>query len=137
MTILLNACVDLSVSKTDTPDPVLAGDEVTFTLTVTNNGGVAVPDVVVTDQLAPSTIRGGNPATGTVRLTCAPASDMTVRLSSSRWAGWLPARQITLPAGHPTKQFTVNTLKVTSPVDALITATANGTLKSATLHIVP
>ncbi len=317
VSILLNACVDLAITKTDTPDPVLAGNEITYNLTVTNNGSIPVPDVVVTDQLAPSTtffsanpsqggctgttlitcnlgsidagdsatikivakttiptlatntaivnsaafdpdrsnnadreptkvvglkslsfsptlfmggcwfssynatvtltgpapaggvvvqlsddspnvnnpaavkveagkttaifrggagavsnvqevtftatagattvkkkltvlpirvaalslapstIRGGNPVTGTVRLTCAPASDTTVMLSSSRWAAWLPARQLTVPAGHPTRQFTVNTLQVTSPIDALITATANGTLKTATLHVVP
>lgn len=63
-------------------------------------------------------------------------SRLTGRGRTSRSA-WLPARQITVPAGHPTKQFTVNTLAVTNPIDALITASANGTLKSATLHIVP
>jgi uncharacterized repeat protein (TIGR01451 family) len=43
--------VDLSVSKVDVPDPVLAGQQVTYTLTVTNAGPATASDVVLTDTL--------------------------------------------------------------------------------------
>jgi uncharacterized repeat protein (TIGR01451 family) len=42
---------DLSITKTDSPDPVAQGDNVTYTITVTNNGPLAATNVVVTDNL--------------------------------------------------------------------------------------
>ena len=42
---------DLAITKTATPDPVLAGGTLTYTLTVTNNGPDASNSVVVTDTL--------------------------------------------------------------------------------------
>jgi uncharacterized repeat protein (TIGR01451 family) len=45
------ATADLSVAKADAPDPVTVGDNVTYTITVTNNGPVAADGVIVTDAL--------------------------------------------------------------------------------------
>jgi uncharacterized repeat protein (TIGR01451 family) len=42
---------DLSITKTDSPDPVAQGNNVTYTITVTNNGPLAATNVVVTDNL--------------------------------------------------------------------------------------
>jgi uncharacterized repeat protein (TIGR01451 family) len=42
---------DLSIAKTDAPDPVAAGDQLTYTLTVANDGPDEVANVRVTDQL--------------------------------------------------------------------------------------
>src|SRR5439155_24328572 len=42
---------DLSIVKTDSPDPVQSGQELTYTLTVTNNGPDVATDTVVTDTL--------------------------------------------------------------------------------------
>lgn len=42
---------DLSISKTDSVDPVFAGDELTYTITVDNAGPGIASDVVVTDTL--------------------------------------------------------------------------------------
>ena len=42
---------DLAVTKTDSPDPVIAGEQLYYTLTVTNKGPNDVPDVSVTDTL--------------------------------------------------------------------------------------
>jgi uncharacterized repeat protein (TIGR01451 family) len=46
---------DLSIAKTDTPDPVTIGSNVTYTLTITNNGVAVAQNVTVTDNL-PSSI---------------------------------------------------------------------------------
>lgn len=42
---------DLSITKTHSPDPATAGTQLTWTITVTNNGPDAVLDAVVTDTL--------------------------------------------------------------------------------------
>jgi uncharacterized repeat protein (TIGR01451 family) len=42
---------DLSVSKADSPDPVAPGADLTYTITVRNDGGVAAPGVMVADAL--------------------------------------------------------------------------------------
>lgn len=42
---------DLAISKTDSQDPVLAGEEFTYTLTVTNNGPSRALNTQITDQL--------------------------------------------------------------------------------------
>ena len=51
-----NACVpfpeaDLAITKTDSPDPVIAGEQLYYTLSITNNGPNDVPDAVITDTL--------------------------------------------------------------------------------------
>jgi uncharacterized repeat protein (TIGR01451 family) len=51
-----NACVpfpkaDLAVTKTDSPDPVNAGEQLFYTITVTNNGPNDVPNATITDTL--------------------------------------------------------------------------------------
>jgi len=43
--------VDLSVTKTDDADPVLVGDQITYTIIVTNNGPSTATDVILTDNL--------------------------------------------------------------------------------------
>jgi uncharacterized repeat protein (TIGR01451 family) len=42
---------DLSITKTDSPDPVTAGNNLTYTVTVTNNGLDGATGVVMTDTL--------------------------------------------------------------------------------------
>ena len=50
-TTTVPAQADLVLTKTDSPDPVVAGQDVTYTLTVTNNGPSDAAGVVVTDTL--------------------------------------------------------------------------------------
>ena len=45
------ASADLSVSKSDSPDPVYIGDNITYTMNVANNGPDAATNVVLTDTL--------------------------------------------------------------------------------------
>jgi uncharacterized repeat protein (TIGR01451 family) len=66
---------DLSVTKTDSPDPVSAGQNLTYTVTVHNSGPFAAPAVSLRDTLpsnvtlVSATPSQGGPCTGTV--TCA------------------------------------------------------------------
>ena len=46
---------DLSIDKSDDPDPAVAGEQLTYSLTVTNDGPDAVPNVRVTDTLPEGT----------------------------------------------------------------------------------
>ena len=43
---------DLSMALTDSPDPVVMGDDLTYTITVTNNGSATGTSVTITDTLA-------------------------------------------------------------------------------------
>ncbi|RMF02731.1 MAG: DUF11 domain-containing protein, partial [Chloroflexi bacterium] len=51
---------DLEITKADSPDPLFAGQTLTYTLSITNNGPEAAASVVVTDSL-PGTVQF-NPA---------------------------------------------------------------------------
>jgi len=60
---------DLAVTKTDSPDPVTAGNDVTYAVRVTNNGPDGATGVVVSDTLDPdvtlvsATFEQGTPCT--------------------------------------------------------------------------
>ncbi len=57
---------DLAVSKTDSPDPVLAGQTLTYTAAVTNNGLQSASDVTLTDNLPAGVIfNSATPTQGT------------------------------------------------------------------------
>ncbi len=62
----------LSTSITDSPDPVTAGNDVQYTLTVTNNGLAGVADAHVVDTLPPGASLSSAPATcsGTGPVDC-------------------------------------------------------------------
>ena len=53
-TTAVTPTADLSITKTDNPDPVQAGHNVTYTLVVENHGPSTATDVEVTDDLPPS-----------------------------------------------------------------------------------
>jgi uncharacterized repeat protein (TIGR01451 family) len=65
---------DLAVAKSDSPDPVVAGNQLTYTVQVTNNGPATANGITVTDVLDPNTTYVSTTAsggcTGTTTLTC-------------------------------------------------------------------
>jgi uncharacterized repeat protein (TIGR01451 family) len=129
----VTASADLSITKTDSPDPVLAGDDLTYTITVTNGGPSTANDVEITDELPDGTtfVEGvdGNGATicallqpGTVVCdlgSMAPGATVTVYLT------------VTVDADVPPDAVLENSATVTSstpdpdPSDNTVTASTN------------
>jgi uncharacterized repeat protein (TIGR01451 family) len=82
-TVLINTSkpptADLAISKTDSPDPVTVGNNLTYTITVTNNGPSTATGVNVSDTLpAGETFVSATPSqgscTGTSTISCAVGS---------------------------------------------------------------
>jgi uncharacterized repeat protein (TIGR01451 family) len=63
---------DLSITKTASPNPATAGQQLIYTITVTNNGPVNAPNVVVTDTLPAlvTYVSNTDDCTGAAVLTC-------------------------------------------------------------------
>jgi uncharacterized repeat protein (TIGR01451 family) len=116
---------DLAVTKTDTPDPVNAGDEVTYEVTITNNGPSDATDVALLDTLPPevtfvgATISNG---AGTCVLLIAPPNTVSCDLG-------------TLSPGSFVTVFIVALVDPATPDGTVISNTA--TVSSATGDPVP
>jgi hypothetical protein len=87
-------------------------------------------------SLNPTTVTGGNSSTGTVMLTAIAPAATTVAITSNNSAATVPA-SVSVPAGSQSTSFTVSTTQVQATTSAVITASLNGTSRSATLTINP
>src|SRR5207249_3766763 len=54
-TTAVNALADVSVTKSDSPDPVIVGSNLSFTITVNNAGPSNAATVVLTDAIPANT----------------------------------------------------------------------------------
>jgi uncharacterized repeat protein (TIGR01451 family) len=54
LALVVPSGTDLAITKTGAPNPVLSGNQLTYTLTVTNNGAQDATGVTVTDPLPDS-----------------------------------------------------------------------------------
>jgi uncharacterized repeat protein (TIGR01451 family) len=54
-TVSSSAQADVAVTKSDSPDPVTVGNDLTYTMTVTNNGPSTANDIVLSDSLPTGT----------------------------------------------------------------------------------
>ncbi|MGH3362840.1 MAG: hypothetical protein ACRDOM_10330, partial [Nocardioides sp.] len=71
----------LTIEKTDSPDPVLAGDELVYTVTVGNGGPSTAVDVVLTDTLpAGTTLVSAVDGTGSVACSTSGAGVVSCEL---------------------------------------------------------
>jgi hypothetical protein len=99
------------------------------------NPPTAGPAALNAVSVTPSSVTGGQSATGTVNLTgAAPANGATVTLASANPAASVPS-SVTVPANTSSVNFAVNTSVVSSTTIGNITATYVGVNKSATLTV--
>jgi hypothetical protein len=86
--------------------------------------------------LIPPSVVGGSPSQGTVTLTsAAPASGITVTLSSSNTAAATVPGSVTIASGATSATFTVTTSSVTTSTSSTISATYNGFTETAALTV--
>ncbi|MEO8477005.1 MAG: hypothetical protein ABI572_08140, partial [Actinomycetota bacterium] len=126
---------DVSISKTDGPDPVVAGNQVTYTLAVANAGPSTAAGVTVTDAIPPGTsfvsaTGGGSLSAGTVtwNLGAMAASASTtlqlvVAVDSGRTAGLSNTADITTATTDPVpgNNSSTQTTAVNTSADISIT----------------
>ena len=87
--------------------------------------------------LNPSSVTGGQSATGTVNLTApAPSGGTAVSLSNANSAASVPS-SVTIPANLSSANFAINTTAVGTTTAGNITATYAGVNKSAALTVNP
>jgi uncharacterized repeat protein (TIGR01451 family) len=126
------ATADLSVSKVDSPDPVVAGSNITYTISVTNAGPDASSNVSLSDTTPPGTtfvsVTPGAgwtcpplPVGGTGTQTC---TDPSVPVGTSTIT-----LVLRVAAATPIGTVITNTASVTSPDDAV---TANNSASATT-----
>jgi hypothetical protein len=98
-------------------------------------GGVPPPSLgVASMSLNPTTVTGGNSSTGTVTLTAVAPAPTTVAIASNNAAATVP-NSVVVPAGLSSRTFSVSTTQVQAMTTAVITASLNGTSRSANLTI--
>jgi uncharacterized repeat protein (TIGR01451 family) len=97
--------VDLAITKTDSPDPVLATGQLTYTLTVINNGPSDASGVVITDSI---------PAT--LNIVSATSNDATVSTVGNN---------VTFTVGNLVSGGTATATIIVSVADTTITTVAN------------
>ena len=118
---LLNATPSLSITKTVNDDSnVAAGQLLTYTYIVTNNGNVTIDDVTISDLHSGS----GTLTTPLLQSTTGTDNDTTDNKIETLAPGQI---------GTWTATYTVTTSDITNQVDITNTATATGTPKIKTL----
>ncbi|MEO8276651.1 MAG: hypothetical protein ABI639_10540, partial [Thermoanaerobaculia bacterium] len=129
-TTTVAASADLSVTKVDTPDPVTAGGNITYTITVANAGPSSAATVALSDTLpAGTTFVGLTSAGGWSCSTPAIGVGGTVTCNNASFATGNAVFTLVVQAGGSVTAGTVisNTAAVTSP-----TADPNSGNESAT-----
>lgn len=84
----------------------------------------------------PSSVVGGAPATGSIALSAAASSPLTIALSSASSAVTVPA-SVTVATGTTSATFAITTAAVTATTVTSLTASFNGVQKSTTFTVNP
>jgi uncharacterized repeat protein (TIGR01451 family) len=107
---------DLAITKTDSPDPVKGGQNLTYTIVVTNNGPSTATGVTMTDQLPKN---AGFASAGTTNGTCSakPSRALVTCALGDLVSG--ASATVTIVVKSPAKGTITNTASVTatSPTD--------------------
>jgi hypothetical protein len=100
-------------------------------------GPVARPATLDGLEVDATTVRGGQSAQGTVRLTgVAPAGGLSISIRSSNAAALVPAT-VTVPPGALTAAFTISTRPVTLETQLEITAFYSDQTRTVPLQLMP
>ncbi len=134
--VVLSGATTASFTITTTAVENTTGVTITTTF---NQYSATTPFSVLPAQLSaigisPSSVLGGNPATGTVTLNGTAAASLVVSLSSNDTAVTVPA-SVTVPAGSTTATFSITTTAGVANRTATITATLAGITRTATLTL--
>lgn len=128
------AAADLAITKTDSPDPVVTGSDVTYTITVSNNGPATAQSVVVTDNL-PGNVTFVSCASTGIGVCGGSGNNRTVTFSSLAAGG---SETITMvatangPAGTPISNTTTITSSTTDSNSGNNSATATTDVNNPT-----
>jgi uncharacterized repeat protein (TIGR01451 family) len=107
----VNGSADLSITKSDSPDPVLVGQPLTYTITVTNNGPTSASAVTVTDTLPGGvTFGSATPSQG----TCSGTSTVTCNLGSLAFPGSATVTIVVTPTAAGTLNNSASVSSTTS-----------------------
>jgi hypothetical protein len=122
-----------TVNGTSTSDTITA-----FYKGATKTAKITVKALLVSSvSVSPTTVTGGNTATGTVSMTvAAPAGGVSVDLWTTGAVAFVPVN-ITIPAGSTTGTFTVTTNGTSSPLQDTITAFYYGVSKTVKITVAP
>lgn len=146
------ASTDLSVTLTDAPDPATAGSDLSYTITVTNNGPMDAIDVSVADTLPAGTtfvsavpVGGGSCTTpaagahGTVTCTWTGVTPvagarvlfLTVKIDPATTQGAVISNTVTVSSGTndstPGNNSAMTTTAVSVAADIAVSMTADAT----------
>jgi uncharacterized repeat protein (TIGR01451 family) len=125
ITTAVIAFSNLSITKSDGPDPVNAGTTLTYTLNVSNAGPSPASNVVVTDTLPPGAAFLNASGSG---WTCNPSGGDVICTRSTLAVGAAPSLILTVSA--PPDTPAVNTAAVSS--DAIDTDPSDNTATAST-----
>ncbi len=120
---------DLSVTKTDSPDPVSAGGTITYTINVTNNGPDSANDIQVTDTLPVEATFVS--ASGT-NWNCSHLAGVVTCDLDNDYCGSIPPIYITVTAPSPPSQITITNSATASAGSPNDPNTGNNTATAVT-----
>ncbi|HEX7173950.1 MAG TPA: SBBP repeat-containing protein, partial [Pyrinomonadaceae bacterium] len=129
----LGSSIELAVAMTDSPDPVAFGSNLTYILTVSNNGELSAAGVTLTDTLpAGATFVSATPGQG----SCSGTTTVTCNLGTLNGGAATTVAIVVLP---PAVRNISNTASVTSneadPLPANNTATESTQVNFADLSV--
>ncbi|HKO97004.1 MAG TPA: Ig-like domain-containing protein [Pyrinomonadaceae bacterium] len=115
-TFTVTTLADVSVVKTDSPDPVGAGSNLTYSITVTNNGSSDSQSLSLSDTL---------PANTTLVSFTVPAGWTRTDVVPAGGAGTVTATATTLAAGSSSLFTLIVNVNSDSPIDTVLSNTVN------------